>query len=97
MTGTSARWASRFTEADLRLYPTIIRYDSVYATLFKCTRLRISDLPNLSRWRAELHNLTTASDSMQAAHWPLTLCCERSEAAYKYHTLYCIKPQCAPC
>ena len=26
----------RFTEADLRLFPTIIRYDSVYAILFKC-------------------------------------------------------------
>jgi len=55
----------RFTEADLRLYPTIIRYDSVYATLFKCTRMRVSDLPNLARWRADVHGLSTAGSSMQ--------------------------------
>lgn len=26
----------RFTEADLRLIPTAVRFDAVYATLFKC-------------------------------------------------------------
>lgn len=32
----------RFAEADLRLYPTVIRYESVYATLFKCSRLNLN-------------------------------------------------------
>ena len=27
----------RFTEADLRLLPTAVRFDAVYATLFKCS------------------------------------------------------------
>lgn len=27
----------RFTEADLRLIPTAVRFDAVYATLFKCS------------------------------------------------------------
>lgn len=37
----------RFTEADLRLFPTIVRFDAVYATLFKCSRRRIADYPYL--------------------------------------------------
>lgn len=37
----------RFTEADLRLLPTIIRFDAVYATLFKCCKKRVADYPHL--------------------------------------------------
>lgn len=55
----------KFTEADLRLYPTVVRYDSVYATLFRCPRQRITDLPNLSRWRADVFSLATTSEGMQ--------------------------------
>ncbi len=61
-------WAAhRFTEADLRLYPTIIRYDSVYTTLFKCARRRVSDYPALERWRRDVYNLRTPSSSLQVA------------------------------
>lgn len=56
----------RFTAADLRLYPTIIRYDSVYTTLFKCSRRRVTDYPALTRWRKDVYNLRTASGGMQA-------------------------------
>lgn len=48
----------RFTEADLRMYPTIIRYDGCYATLFKCSKKRISDFPNLSAWLRDVYQLT---------------------------------------
>ncbi|CAL5225669.1 g8532 [Coccomyxa viridis] len=48
----------RFTEADLRMYPTIIRYDGCYTTLFKCCRKRIGDYPHLSAWLADVHQLT---------------------------------------
>jgi glutathionyl-hydroquinone reductase len=44
---------SLFTEADLRLLPTILRFDGAYAPLFKAggTHLRIrSDYPNLQAW-----------------------------------------------
>lgn len=53
-------WPCRFTEADLRLYPTIIRYDGVYATLFKCSRKRISDYPNLSGWLRDVYQIQIA-------------------------------------
>uniref|UniRef100_A0A7S1JF65 GST C-terminal domain-containing protein n=1 Tax=Eutreptiella gymnastica TaxID=73025 RepID=A0A7S1JF65_9EUGL len=41
-----------FTEADLRLLPTAVRFDSVYSPFFKAggSHLRIRDYPNLWRW-----------------------------------------------
>jgi putative glutathione S-transferase len=35
------------TEADWRLFPTLVRFDSVYYQHFKCNRRRIVDCPNL--------------------------------------------------
>jgi glutathionyl-hydroquinone reductase len=42
----------RFTEADLLLLPTILRFDGVYAPLFKAggTHLRVKDYPALYQW-----------------------------------------------
>lgn len=40
----------KFTEADLRLFPTSVRFDPVYAILFKCSRKRWKDFDNLQRW-----------------------------------------------
>jgi glutathionyl-hydroquinone reductase len=62
---TSSQHLRRFTEADLRLYPTIIRYDSVYTTLFRCARRRVSDYPALARWRQDVYNLHVPAAGMQ--------------------------------
>jgi glutathionyl-hydroquinone reductase len=43
------------TEADWRLFTTLIRFDAVYVSHFKCNRNRISDMPNLSGWLGELY------------------------------------------
>jgi putative glutathione S-transferase len=45
------RWlvGSSITEADLRLFVTLIRFDPVYATHFKCSKRRLVEYPNL--WR----------------------------------------------
>ena len=32
---------NRLTEADVRLFPTLVRFDAVYHSLFKCNRRRI--------------------------------------------------------
>lgn len=40
-------------ESDWRLFPTLVRFDGVYARLFKCTR-RVADMPNLWRYTREL-------------------------------------------
>jgi len=43
---------SEFTEADLRLLPTMLRFDGVYAPLFKAggTHLRVREYPALHEW-----------------------------------------------
>ena len=54
---------SRFTEADLWLYPTIIRYDACYAVLFKCSRRRITDYPNLTAWMKDIYQISMGAGS----------------------------------
>lgn len=39
------------TEADLRLFPTIFRFDPVYFTRFHLNERRVRDIPSLERWR----------------------------------------------
>ena len=42
------------TEADWRLFPTLVRFDAVYVGHFKCNLRRIDDYPNLSNYMREL-------------------------------------------
>jgi putative glutathione S-transferase len=44
------------TEADWRLFPTLVRFDAVYYAHFKCSRRRIADYPRLSGYLKELYN-----------------------------------------
>lgn len=46
---------NQLTEADIRLYPTLIRFDAVYFTHFKCNLKRIKDYSNLSRYLKSLY------------------------------------------
>ena len=41
------------TEADWRLFPTLVRFDVGYFPLFKCNKRRIADYPNLSNYMLE--------------------------------------------
>jgi len=43
------------TEADWRLFPTLVRFDAVYHGHFKCNLLRIADYPNLSNYLRDLY------------------------------------------
>ena len=43
------------TEADWRLFPTIVRFDAVYHTHFRCTRRRLVDYPNLWGYARDLY------------------------------------------
>lgn len=40
----------RFTETDIRLFVTAIRFDAAYHGLFKCNKHRFADYPQLSGW-----------------------------------------------
>ena len=45
----------QITEADWRLFATLIRFDAVYVGHFKCNLRRIDDYPNLSNYTRELY------------------------------------------
>jgi putative glutathione S-transferase len=43
------------TEADWRLFPTLVRFDAVYYSHFKCNRRRVIDYPNLWAYTRDLY------------------------------------------
>jgi glutathionyl-hydroquinone reductase len=43
------------TEADWRLFPTLVRFDAVYYTHFKCNRRRLIDYPDLWGYTRDLY------------------------------------------
>jgi putative glutathione S-transferase len=43
------------TEADWRLFPTLVRFDTVYYLHFKCNRRRVIDYPNLWAYARDLY------------------------------------------
>jgi putative glutathione S-transferase len=44
-----------FTEADVRLFTTLVRFDAVYYSHFKCNLRRLVDYPNLWRYTRRLY------------------------------------------
>jgi putative glutathione S-transferase len=45
----------RLTEADWRLFPTLVRFDTVYYFHFKCNLARLTDYPNLWAYTRDLY------------------------------------------
>jgi putative glutathione S-transferase len=43
------------TEADWRLFPTLMRFDVAYFSLFKCNRQRLTDFPSLWNYARDLY------------------------------------------
>ncbi|NWE46220.1 glutathione S-transferase family protein [Pseudomonas gingeri] len=56
------------TEADVRLFTTLIRFDAVYHGHFKCNLRRIADYPNLSNWLRELYQWPGVAGTVDFAH-----------------------------
>ncbi len=56
------------TEADIRLFTTIIRFDPVYVGHFKCNLKRIKDFPNLSGWMREIYQMPGIADTIHMDH-----------------------------
>ena len=54
----------RFTEADLRLFPTLVRFDAVYYSHFKCNLRRISDYHNLSNYLREIYQMPGVGETV---------------------------------
>jgi len=63
---SSARYLAGdcLTEADWRLFTTLIRFDAVYYGHFKCNASRIADYPNLSNYLRELYQMPGIADTV---------------------------------
>jgi len=54
----------KLTEADIRLFPTLVRFDSVYVSHFKCALKRIVDFPSLWAYTRDIYQLPGISDTV---------------------------------
>ncbi|MCE0496192.1 glutathione S-transferase family protein [Vibrio salinus] len=58
----------RITEADWRLFTTLIRFDAVYVGHFKCNKQRIADYPNLQSYMKELYQVPGVKETVEFYH-----------------------------
>ncbi len=58
----------QITEADWRLFTTLLRFDPVYVGHFKCNIRRIVDYPNLSGYLRELYQYPGVADTVYMDH-----------------------------
>jgi putative glutathione S-transferase len=56
------------TEADIRLFTTLVRFDPVYVGHFKCNLRRIADYPNLSHYLRDLYTLPGIAGTVNLTH-----------------------------
>jgi putative glutathione S-transferase len=59
----------RITEADWRLFPTLVRFDVAYFSVFRCNRQRIADFPNLSRYLGELYRFPGVAATVKPRYY----------------------------
>ncbi len=52
------------TEADWRLFTTLVRFDAVYYSHFKCNLRRIADYPNLWNYLRELYQVPAIAETV---------------------------------
>jgi putative glutathione S-transferase len=66
----ASRWllGDRLTEADIRLFTTLVRFDPVYVGHFKCNIRRIADYTHLSRFLADMLTLPGVAATVNMAH-----------------------------
>jgi putative glutathione S-transferase len=58
----------QLTEADIRLFTTLVRFDPVYVTHFKCDLKRISDYPALSGYLRDIYQIDGIAETVDMAH-----------------------------
>jgi len=55
----------RVTLADWRLFPTLVRFDTVYYTHFRCNGRRVVDCPNLWGYTRELYQQPGVAETVK--------------------------------
>jgi len=58
----------RLTEADIRLFVTLVRFDAAYHSLFKCNLRRLADYPNLSAYTARIIAIPGVRETVDIDH-----------------------------
>lgn len=58
----------QITEADWRLFVTLLRFDAVYYSLFKCNQQQIGDYPALSHYLRELYQWPGIAETCNMDH-----------------------------
>ena len=58
----------RMTEADIRLFTTLVRFDAVYHGHFKCNRRRLVDYPNLWAHTRRIYQLDAVRPTVRMDH-----------------------------
>jgi putative glutathione S-transferase len=56
------------TEADIAMFATLVRFDHVYHTHFKCNRRAIHEYPNLWNYTKELYQLPGVAETVNVQH-----------------------------
>ena len=59
----------QLTLADVRLFPTLIRWEMVYAPLFGCSRKPLWCFPHILNWRHRFYNLLGVTETCDAEAW----------------------------
>ncbi len=55
--------------ADIRLFPTLIRWEIIYQPLFKCSSKLISSFPHIIKWRKKIFNMCNIKETCDAEAW----------------------------
>jgi putative glutathione S-transferase len=63
---------NELTIADIWLFPTLIRFDTVYHYHFKCNIRRIEDYPNLSNYVRDIYQIPGLADDINFDHYKMT-------------------------
>ena len=58
----------QITEADWRLFTTLIRFDTVYYSHFKCNLRRVADYPNLWNYLRDLYQMPGIAETVSIDH-----------------------------
>lgn len=58
----------RFTEADICLFPTLLRFDPVYVSHFKCNLRRLVDYPNLWAYTRDIYQTPGVAQTCNLHH-----------------------------
>jgi glutathionyl-hydroquinone reductase len=68
LSGQSYLVGNQITEADWRLFTTLVRFDPVYYGHFKCNQKRLVDYPHLWRYPRNLYQVPGVADTVNMDH-----------------------------